>query len=136
MTAATALALPLEQPPAPQPPAPQPPARVIHVDFVRPVPPPPPAVRLTERGRLALGGLLAAVIVVLVGLAGAGTGQADTAGVAGHAVVEPGQTLWDIAVTEAPAGSDPRVYLEDLLRVNGFAEASVPAWTVVLLPAT
>lgn len=54
---------------------------------------------------------------------------------AGHVVLEPGETLWDIAVRSAPAGVDPREQLDALRRLNGFASATLDAWTVVLLPA-
>lgn len=48
--------------------------------------------------------------------------------------VAPGQTLWDIAVAHAPAGTDPRSYLLRMRDVNGLDGRPVPAWTVVFLP--
>lgn len=53
----------------------------------------------------------------------------------GHTVVEPGSTLWDVAVETAPDGVDPRAQLEDLRELNGLEGSEVAEWTVVLLPA-
>lgn len=50
-----------------------------------------------------------------------------------HTVVEPGETLWEIALRRAPSDTDPRAYLDRLRRLNGL-DASVPAWTVLRLP--
>ncbi len=77
---------------------------------------------------------VAAVLAVLgtVGMAAAGS---DDLTVAGHVVLQPGETLWDIATRSAPAGVDPRRQLEDIRRVNGFGPGALDAWTVVLIPA-
>lgn len=86
----------------------------------------------------------AMVVLTVVGIAlllvlGAGYGGAEADLVApevgGHATVEPGDTLWDVAVANAPDDVDPRTYLSRLQAINGFDGADVPAWTVVLLPA-
>lgn len=53
----------------------------------------------------------------------------------GHAVVEPGDTLWELAARHAPPGSDPRAYLHRLRELNGLDGGDVRAWTVVRLPA-
>ncbi|MBW3661818.1 MAG: hypothetical protein KY469_01870 [Actinobacteria bacterium] len=134
---ATALALPLQRPsePLPAPVSDRPLAPVIDLGPVQYHPDTAPVLRLTRRGKLAIGALLAGAALGLLALLGVGTGTAEpAAAVAGHVVVEPGQTLWDVAVAAAPAGSDPRAYLADLLVLNGFDGAGVPAWTVVLLP--
>lgn len=86
----------------------------------------------------------AGVVLTVVGIAlllvlGSGYGGAEAdlvrPEVVGHATVEPGDTLWDVAVTHAPDEVDPRTYLSRLQAINGFDGADVPAWTVVLLPA-
>lgn len=82
------------------------------------------------------------VIVVLVALAFALTVAAGRIGaaaqledpVAGHVVVAPGQTLWDVAATTAPHGMDPRAHLAAIRSLNGLSGGDVGAWTVVLLP--
>ena len=92
-----------------------------------------PAVR---RRRLALW---AAGLVLVAGLAGAGVRAAATPEVplaAGHVVLAPGETLWEVAVRTAAPGVDPRAQLRDLVLLNDLDPAVAPAaWTVVLLPA-
>jgi hypothetical protein len=90
--------------------------------------------RTASRRRLVA--LVAAVIVV--GLA-SGIGRAALAvpeepAVLGHVVLQPGETLWDVAVRSAPAGVDPRQQLDVLRRLNGFGPGALDAWTVVLVP--
>lgn len=75
---------------------------------------------------------LTAVLVLLVGDPGAGA-EAPPAPLQ-HAVVEPGQTLWEVAADNAPGGTDPRDYLAQIRELNGLEGGGVPAWTVVLLP--
>lgn len=91
------------------------------------------------RRRRALVSLLAGLTIVVAAVGGRAlaspTEEAPTP-VAGHATIAPGETLWDVAVANAPAGTDPRAYLEQLRRLNGIDDAPIPAWTVVLLPAS
>lgn len=86
----------------------------------------------------------AGVVLTVLGIAlllvlGSGYGGAEAdlvrPDVSGHATVEPGQTLWDVAVDHAPDDVDPRSYLARIQTVNGLDHSAVPAWTVVLLPA-
>jgi hypothetical protein len=79
---------------------------------------------------------LAVVMFLLGALVGSRSGEAspEAPAVVGTATVTPGGTLWDIAVTHAPAGTDPRAYLEEIQRLNGL-RGEVAPWTVVLLPA-
>ena len=87
--------------------------------------------------------LLALVVVVVLSLLVTVNGAARRAdaldarpAVAGYAVVEPGESLWTVAVEHAPRGADPRRYLAQIQELNGLEDAAVPAWTVVLLPGT
>lgn len=106
--------------------------------------------RLTAVARRRQG-FVAAVLVAAIGVVagvvspdGAAEPASPTAAPAAPSAVaepahdtvtlEPGATLWDIAATHAPAGTDPRSYLAELRHLNGFDGADVPAWTVVLLP--
>jgi Tfp pilus assembly protein FimV len=77
--------------------------------------------------------VLAFLLTVAIGRVGAEAELADR--VAGHVVVEPGQTLWDIAADTAPAGVDTRQQLADLQALNGVRASELKAWDVVLLPA-
>lgn len=106
-----------------------------------------PALRVVAGGasrgamRRALARVLiaAGVTVLLLGvLAGPVRSLLDGGAVpvaAGHVVLQPGETLWDVAVRSAPAGVDPRQQLETLRELNGFGAAALDAWTVVLVPA-
>ncbi len=106
-----------------------------------------PALRVIEGGALArarrrrwlgVAAILAAVVLGSALLAGAVTVapavQASSPQAVATATVEPGQTLWDVAVGHAPPDTDPRAYLEQIERLNGF-DGPVRPWTVVLLPA-
>ena len=107
-------------------------AEVIVLDEHRPAP--DRSVYLRRRVLVALA-VTALLAVVTVGLGRiAATAAPDTA-TGGHVVVEPGQTLWQVAVEHAPADTDPRAYLDRIVQVNGFDGAAVDAWEVVLLPA-
>jgi hypothetical protein len=81
---------------------------------------------------VALAIVLVFLATVAVGRVTAGAELEDA--VAGHAVVRPGETLWDVAVATAPDGVDPRQQLEDLRVLNGL-DGGVEAWTTVLIPA-
>ena len=90
--------------------------------------------------RRRIGALVVlAAIVVLVGQALLGpedavspaTQPVSTATV----VVQPGQTLWDIASTHAPADTSTWTYVEQLSELNGVSGSSLDAWQVLRLPA-
>jgi hypothetical protein len=100
----------------------------------RPSPPLPRATYLRRRFvAVAVLIVLAFLLTVAIGRVGAEAELADR--VAGHVVVEPGQTLWDIAVDTAPAGVDARQQVADLQALNGITAAELKAWDVVLIPA-
>jgi hypothetical protein len=82
---------------------------------------------------VALLVVFAFVLTVAIGRVVAGAELDDP--VAGHVVVAPGETLWDVAVATAPEGMDVRRHLAELQTLNGFDGRDVAAWTVVLLPA-
>ena len=97
----------------------------------------PPAVRRGIGLRRGLVATLAAIVLLAVGfatVAGDAAGRAEPLAV-GHVVLQPGETLWDVAVRSAPAGVDPRRQIDTLRRLNGFAPGPLDAWTVVLIPA-
>lgn len=112
-------------------PGPRPPLRLI-------VSPPSRAVYWRRRVVVALAAvLLLGAVVTAVGALASRTFVPTPAAerVAGHVVVEPGQTLWQVAVASAPDGVDPRAQLAAIQDLNGFDGGDVAAWTVVLLPA-
>ena len=82
-----------------------------------------PQLRLTRRGRLVVLLALVAVAFAVFALLG---GPAESTGTAHHAraatvVVEPGQTLWDIASEVAP-GEDPRVVIDEIVDLNALTD--------------
>lgn len=49
-------------------------------------------------------------------------------------VVQPGQTLWDIAVTHAPDGTTTWTYVDRLAELNGVTAGQLQPWQVLRLP--
>lgn len=95
----------------------------------------PSRVRMTPRGRRALALLVAAPVLAVGTLAGAGVlGDALTGAVAAssthsadfeHITVLPGQSLWQIAAAVAPE-ADPRDVVAEIEMLNGIAGAIQP----------
>ncbi len=92
-------------------------------------------VHMTPRGRRALALLVAAPVLAVGTLAGAGVlGDALTGAVASssaatarfeHITVLPGQSLWQIAEVVAPE-ADPRDVIAEIELLNGIAGAIQP----------
>ncbi|MFP4634711.1 MAG: hypothetical protein ACLFRD_02520 [Nitriliruptoraceae bacterium] len=99
---------------------------------------PPSTPRAIYRRRRILVVAVLVALVLLVGVVlGRATAQAELEDpVGGQHVVEPGQTLWEVALETAPDGVDPREQLADLRELNALDGGMVEAWTVLLLPAT
>jgi hypothetical protein len=92
---------------------------------------PGPGVRLTPRGRRVIAGFAVAVAVTAAAacwLAAAAVAQAANHGARPGAVyrsmtavaVQPGQTLWSIALRAEPA-ADPRVVVSQIVEFNALA---------------
>jgi hypothetical protein len=102
-----------------------------------------PSLRLVEarpgRGPARRAVHLIAALLTLVLLTGLALGVASASsaepGVGGHVVLQPGETLWDVAVRSAPPGVDARRQLADIRQLNELGGGPIAAWTVVLLPA-
>lgn len=94
-----------------------------------------PQLRITARGRRALALLVAAPVLALGALGGAGIiGHAVSGAVASsttetqsfqHVTVLPGQSLWQIAQVVAP-DADPREVVAEIELLNGIAGAIQP----------
>lgn len=92
--------------------------------------------RLTSRGRAVLWAA-AAVLVALVTLLAS---QASADGPAGaqevqRHVVQPGETLWQIAETVATPSEDVRDVVFQLVRLNELPDAGLMAGQVIVVPA-
>ncbi|EHS57306.1 peptidoglycan-binding lysin domain-containing protein [Paenibacillus sp. Aloe-11] len=48
--------------------------------------------------------------------------------------VQPGDTLWQIAIKHKPERMDTRVYIEGIVRINGLEDRGVQAGQVLKLP--
>lgn len=85
---------------------------------------PSPEVQLTRRGRLVLlVAVLGAVFAVLTMLSAPAASTGQTRHSSAHTVVvEPGQTLWDIAASSAP-GEDPRDVIAQIVDLNSLPDS-------------
>jgi LysM repeat protein len=90
-------------------------------------------VRLTRRGRVAalvvcllLSGLLATAVSSASQAAGAAEPQV--------AVVEPGDTLWSVAVRHAPS-RDPYGVIAEIKRLNSLGDTTIHPGQELILPA-
>lgn len=97
-------------------------------------------VQLTRRGRLVLAfgvAVVAALLVALAGLAALKIAPAADASVperTATVMVEPGQTLWQIAKQAAPS-ADVRATVDQIMELNGINDAgSVEAGTELRIP--
>ena len=88
-----------------------------------------------RRRAVVVVALVASAFLVtgLIGRVGAEAELEDK--VDGHAVVQPGETLWDVSVATAPDDVDPRDHLGAIKELNGLDGSHVDAWSVVLIPA-
>jgi LysM repeat protein len=93
--------------------------------------------RLTRRGRLVV--VMAVIALALGALTMLGAPAASTAHVhhptAHTVVVEPGETLWDIASTVAP-GQDPRELVAEIVDLNSLTDpGAIRAGQSLYVPA-
>jgi LysM domain-containing protein len=99
-----------------------------------------PALRLTRRGRVVLA-VCSAAAASLFGLAVASSAQAAgrdvPPGPPGRSmtriVVQPGQTLWSIALQADPR-ADPRLVVRQIMTTNALPSASLTAGQRLLVP--
>ena len=93
--------------------------------------------RLTRRGRtlavLVLLALVASAFLLLRAPATASTGEPGSR-VATTVTVEPGQTLWQVALAARPK-ADPRETVARIMEMNGLTTATVQAGRQLYVPA-
>lgn len=93
-------------------------------------------IRLTRRGRVAVGLVTAFLAVVALAATGPQADAADaTSGGAATAavVVQPGDTVWSIAKSLDPQ-ADPRALVERIRELNGLADGVVVAGQQLVVP--
>lgn len=119
------------------------PVAVAAVPLVAPaVPAARRPVRLTRRGRLLLLAVLVALVFSLASLgaaavwaSGPGDGDGGSSGpVATQWVVQPGESLWQVAVAVAP-DTDPRDTVARIVELNDLTSTTVTAGQTLLVPA-
>lgn len=103
------------------------------------------AQRVVYRRRRAALGLLAVALlvgaaVVLIGRSAPVAGPATEAATEAEAstivvVVQPGDTLWEVALPHVPAGVHPTAYVSQIAADNGVDPRQLQAGTVLRLPA-
>jgi len=90
-------------------------------------------IRLTRRGRIVLFCFLLAVAGGLIGLVSVPGQASDPPGPAPTVIVQPGDTLWDIAGRNA-RGRSREATMEDIRRLNNLDGYGVDAGQHLILP--
>jgi len=95
----------------------------------------PTPVRLTRRGRrlVAMMALLPMAVFLWFN-SSHGAAAADHSPATRTVVVQPGQTLWDVAVATKP-GNDPRQTVFELKKVNHLTSSDVWPGQAIVVPA-
>ena len=92
-------------------------------------------VQLTVRGRRVVALIAMIPIVALMVVFGGKVAQANSAAPAmTTVVVQPGQSLWDVASTVDPS-SDPRAVILEIEQLNGLENAHIAAGQQLIVPA-
>ena len=93
--------------------------------------------RLTARGRAVLWllAVVAVAFVTLIASQASADGPVAAQEVVRH-VVQPGETLWQIAESVAAPSQDVRDVVVDLVRLNELPEAGLMAGQVIVVPAS
>ncbi len=94
--------------------------------------------RLTRRGRVAVGVLSTLFLLLVVLFSGrlsadAGTSMSDQGRATGVVVVQAGESLWQIAQAIAPQ-ADPRETVTLIRELNGLGEAAVMPGQSIVVP--
>lgn len=94
------------------------------------------SVRLTRRGRVALGVVTALSAIIALAATGPQADAADSGSqlpVTASVVVQPGDTVWSIAKSLDPQ-ADPRELVSRIRDLNGLADAVVVAGQALIVP--
>ena len=98
-----------------------------------------PRIRLTRRGRMVFGLMLAALITGLVASAAIfGATQAvatseESSAEFGYVIVQPGGSLWSVATVLDPS-ADPRDVVAEIVRLNQLGGSGVQAGQPLAVP--
>lgn len=95
--------------------------------------------RITRRGRVVLGTLIALLVVGLLAIAAMfGATRAAASNEAGgsdfgYVVVQPGESLWSVA-TALDSSADPRDVIAEIVRLNQLEGSEVQAGQPIAVP--
>lgn len=98
-----------------------------------------PRLRLTHRGRVAIGLFVALIAITVLALfAFYGAAQAQAASEQGsqqftYVAAEPGDSMWQIATQVAPS-EDPRDVIADIVRLNQLSTVELTVGQEVAIP--
>ncbi len=100
----------------------------------------PAGLRLTVRGRLALLAASSFFLLLVVLFSGylsadAGTSAGQQGRATGVVVVQPGETLWQIATEIAPR-ADPRETVALIRSLNGLDDSAIAAGRSIVVPVS
>jgi hypothetical protein len=94
--------------------------------------------RLTRRGRLVVVAALTLLLFVSLGMLGrvvaTATSDASSGPVTRTWVVQPGESLWDVAVAVDP-GTDPRETIARIVDLNDLPQSAVTVGQSIQVPA-
>jgi Tfp pilus assembly protein FimV len=98
-----------------------------------------PTARVRARARARVrrrraGGATVVIAVVAMTLMGTGTAPASKSSAPRAVVVRAGETLWDVAERYAPAGLDPRAYVDAVVELNDLGGRMPAAGERIRLP--
>ncbi|MGF7047520.1 hypothetical protein J2T13_002025 [Paenibacillus sp. DS2015] len=81
--------------------------------------------------------LLLVMLLLIIGCTGAVSafsGKSDQSIMMKNIIIQPGDTLWKIAVSEKPDYLDTRVYIKEMKEINGLSQSGIRAGEVLSLP--
>ncbi|HEY2493872.1 MAG TPA: LysM peptidoglycan-binding domain-containing protein [Paenibacillus sp.] len=82
--------------------------------------------------------LLLVMLLLIIGCTGAVSafsGKSDQSSeMMKNIIIQPGDTLWKIAVSEKPDYLDTRVYIKEMKEINGLSQSGIRAGDVLSLP--
>ncbi|AYF96800.1 LysM peptidoglycan-binding domain-containing protein [Protaetiibacter intestinalis] len=96
-----------------------------------------PRLRLTRRGRVVVGALLAtpiAAVLAVSALSPAQAGSTPSTASFDYITVASGESLWDLAAWIAP-DADPREVVDDLVELNQLGSSHVQPGQRLAIPA-
>jgi nucleoid-associated protein YgaU len=93
------------------------------------------SVRIRRRRLAVLLGTIALVVGLWGPAAGAFAGGSDQGPRSHRHVVQPGETIWSIARSQAGSDADPRPLVDAIVEINGIAGDTIVPGQALAIPA-